>query len=104
MKQPMITGYILAGLLIGPYFLKLIDSKVHVTDLAELGVALLLFTLGVELSLKQIFSANKRVFLVGITQVVLTVLFGFCAAQPLVLPPVQLVLFCSEQSAPSRVL
>lgn len=83
MKQPMITGYILAGLLIGPYFLKLIDSKVHVTDLAELGVALLLFTLGVELSLKQIFSANKRVFLVGITQVVLTVLFGFCAAQAL---------------------
>lgn len=77
----MITGYILAGLLIGPYCFKLIDSQVHVSDLAELGVALLLFTLGVELSLKQIFSANKRVILVGVSQVVFTILFAYFASQ-----------------------
>ena len=81
LKQPMITGYILAGLLIGPYCFKLIDSQVHVSDLAELGVALLLFTLGVELSLKQIFSANKRVILVGVSQVVFTILFAYFASQ-----------------------
>ena len=79
-KQPMLTGYILAGLLIGPYCLGLITSKNHVADLAELGVALLLFALGVELSLKQIFSANKKVFLVGIAQVAITVLVGYFAS------------------------
>lgn len=79
-KQPMLTGYILAGLLIGPFGLKLITSHAHVSDLAELGVALLLFALGVELSLKQIFSANKRVFLVGIAQVVISVIVGYFAS------------------------
>lgn len=77
----MLTGYILAGLLIGPHCLGLVTTKEHIDGLAVLGVALLLFALGVELSLKQIFTANKKVVVAGVLQVVFTVLTGFFLSQ-----------------------
>ena len=52
LKQPTILGYILAGLVIGPHGLKLIEQEEQVKTLAEMGVALLLFALGVEVTLK----------------------------------------------------
>ncbi len=55
LKQPIILGYILAGILIGPHTGNLINSDVHDIELlAEIGVALLLFALGLEFSLKEL--------------------------------------------------
>jgi CPA2 family monovalent cation:H+ antiporter-2 len=69
-KQPTLLGYILAGLIIGPHCLKLIGQQEQVKTLAELGVALLLFVLGVEASLKEIFHSAKNVILAGFAQLI----------------------------------
>ncbi len=52
LKQPPILGYILAGILLGPSGLGLIQSREQVGLLAELGVLLLLFVVGMDLSLR----------------------------------------------------
>ena len=52
LKQPPILGYILAGIILGPSGLALIESREIVSTLAELGVLLLLFVVGMELNLR----------------------------------------------------
>lgn len=52
LKKPPILGYILAGILMGPSGLALIHARDQVASLAELGVLLLLFVIGMELSLR----------------------------------------------------
>src|SRR5690606_22262711 len=89
-----VLGYLLAGVLIGPSVLGLIGDTESVAHLSELGVVLLLFIIGLELSPKRLWVMRTAVFGVGLAQVLLTALvigtvalFGF--HQPL---PVALVL------------
>jgi Kef-type K+ transport system membrane component KefB len=53
LKQPTIIGFILAGILIGPSALQLVPYE-NVELLAELGIGLLMFTIGAELSIQQL--------------------------------------------------
>lgn len=78
LKQPLILGYIIAGIVIGPYSGGITVSGVHEIEmLAEIGVALLLFALGLEFS----FSELKPVWKVAVIgtpiQIMLTMVFGF---------------------------
>ncbi|WP_017539840.1 cation:proton antiporter domain-containing protein [Nocardiopsis halophila] len=59
-----IVGFLLAGVLIGPYQLGLVDSTRVVEDAADIGVILLLYTIGIEFSLERL-AAIKRYVLVG---------------------------------------
>jgi CPA2 family monovalent cation:H+ antiporter-2 len=52
LRQPPIVGYILAGVILGPSGLQLVHDREQVTTLAELGVLMLLFFIGMELSLR----------------------------------------------------
>ncbi len=55
LRQPLILGYILAGVIVGPYTGGVTVVEVHDIELlAEIGVALLLFALGLEFSLKEL--------------------------------------------------
>lgn len=54
LRQPVLLGYLLSGLIIGPLGLKLIDDTNAIQGLAELGVAFLLFSLGVQFSLAEL--------------------------------------------------
>lgn len=76
LRLPVIAGYILIGILIGPSCLKLISQPEQIDVLAEFGVALLLFSLGVELSFRQIFQSGKSVIFAGLTQICLVVAMG----------------------------
>lgn len=78
LKQPLILGYILGGVLVGPYTGIITVSDVHDIELlAELGVALLLFALGLEFSLKDL-QPVRRVALIGAPiQMILTIVVGF---------------------------
>ncbi|MDP6707030.1 MAG: cation:proton antiporter [Alphaproteobacteria bacterium] len=64
LRQPAIVGYILAGAVLGPSGLELIADRETVGVLAELGVLLLLFTIGMELSLRG-FRRVYRIALLG---------------------------------------
>ncbi|GGW73098.1 Kef-type potassium/proton antiporter (CPA2 family) [Winogradskyella epiphytica] len=74
LKLPSIIGFLLTGVIIGPYGLSLIKAVEQVEILSEVGVILLLFVIGMELSIKQLASIRKTVFIGGFLQVGLTVL------------------------------
>ncbi len=70
---PSITGFILTGALVGPTALGLVDDTHQVEVLAEIGVALLLFSIGLELSLERLRYLWKAILLGGGLQVTLTI-------------------------------
>lgn len=59
---PSIVGYILTGLLIGPSGLGLVSDSAALTTIGEIGVVLLLFTLGLEFSFEKLASLRRYVF------------------------------------------
>jgi len=71
---PSILGFIITGIIIGPYGLSLINAIHEVEIISEIGVILLLFVIGMELSLKQLASMRKTVFIGGLLQVGLSVI------------------------------
>ena len=64
LRLPTIVGFMITGVLIGPYSLGLIKDATAIEALAEIGVVLLLFTIGLEFSLRRIIEM-KRLVLVG---------------------------------------
>lgn len=77
-KQPMIIGYILAGIVVGPYTGGVTVSDVHnLEKIAEIGVALLLFALGLEFSFRQLKPVRKISIIGTPIQIALTTAYGF---------------------------
>lgn len=71
-KQPLILGYVLAGVLIGPHALAIIKNLELIKILSELGIAFLLFIVGLELDLKKLKEVGKFSITTGIIQVLIT--------------------------------
>lgn len=92
-RLPALVGFLITGVLIGPYGLSFITETAAVERLAEIGVVLLLFTVGLEFSIEDVMRASKPFLLGGGFQVLLTIaavagialFFGF--------PPSQAVFF-----------
>lgn len=82
--QPLILGYILAGIVVGPYTGGITVSEIHDVELlAEIGVALLLFALGLEFSFSRL-GRVRAIALAGTTiQIAVTMAFGFGLGQAL---------------------
>lgn len=74
---PSIIGLIVTGVLIGPNFLKIITNADGINQLAEIGVALLLFTIGIEISFNNFIKNFKEILFIGGLQVLTTILIGF---------------------------
>jgi CPA2 family monovalent cation:H+ antiporter-2 len=78
LKQPLMLGYILAGILVGPFTGGVTVGDVHeIEKLAEIGVALLLFALGLEFSLKELKPVRSIALIGTPLQIVLTSLLGY---------------------------
>lgn len=73
LSQPIILGYLLAGIIVGPAGLGLIKEYEQVETVAELGVTFLLFTLGVEFSLEELNKVKNISFGGGGLQILLTI-------------------------------
>ncbi|WP_462317757.1 cation:proton antiporter domain-containing protein [Marinilabilia sp.] len=73
-KIPSIVGYLLTGVLAGPHLTGVISNVENIEVLAEIGVVLLLFTIGLEFSLKHLIKIRKIVFWGGFLQFSLTTL------------------------------
>ena len=65
-----VPGYLLAGIAIGPFGLKLVEKVEDVRHIAELGVVFLLFVIGLELEPKRLWSMRARLLTLGLSQVV----------------------------------
>ena len=78
LRQPLILGYILAGIAIGPYTGGVTVSDVHQIELlAEIGVALLLFALGLEFSFKELKPVWRVALLGTPIQIALVIGYGY---------------------------
>ena len=77
-RQPLVLGYILAGVAIGPFTGGITVSDAHeVEKLAEIGVALLLFALGLEFSLRELKPVKYVALIGGPIQILLTIGYGY---------------------------
>lgn len=74
LRFPSIVGFMAAGILAGPHALGFIKNSHQVEQMAEIGVVLLLFTIGIELSLKELMRIRHLVLLGGGLQVLVTIL------------------------------
>ncbi len=82
LKQPAIVGYIIAGILVGPFTGGFTVSNTEdIGYLAELGVALLLFAIGLEFSLKDLQPVRNVALIGTLLQVIITVILGTLVAR-----------------------
>ncbi|MEF8874053.1 MAG: cation:proton antiporter, partial [Candidatus Thermoplasmatota archaeon] len=77
LKQPVILGYLIAGIMIGPFALGLIGKPAEVHTLAQLGIILLLFVVGLEFSPRTLKKIWKISVFGGILEMVSMFLLGF---------------------------
>ncbi|GAA0905728.1 cation:proton antiporter [Luteibacter anthropi] len=79
LRQPVVLGYIIAGLLIGPHTLPVIfiHDEETIRTLSELGMILLLFALGLEFSLKKLRAVGGAALVAAFAEIVLMVWIGY---------------------------
>ena len=77
LRQPLIVSFIAVGLIAGPSALNVVRSDEHINLLSELGIAALLFLVGIKLDIKLIRSLGAVSLMTGLGQVAFTSIFGF---------------------------
>jgi CPA2 family monovalent cation:H+ antiporter-2 len=78
LRQPVVLGYLLAGLIIGPHLpVPLVADEATVHTLSQLGVILLMFSLGLEFSLSRLWRAAPKAGVIAIVQCSLMVWLGY---------------------------
>ncbi|MFC2013165.1 DNA polymerase III subunit alpha [Chloroflexota bacterium] len=75
-RLPVLLGYLVGGIIVGPYGFGLVKDLATVDVLANIGVILLLFTLGLEFSLKEVRRIGRIAILGGLAQILLTAAVG----------------------------
>src|SRR3989338_5633983 len=83
LRQPLIIGYILTGIVVSPYFLGLFRSSDDITTFGQVGVALLLFMVGLSLNPQVIREVGKVSIITGVCQLLFTAIAGFFIAKVL---------------------
>jgi CPA2 family monovalent cation:H+ antiporter-2 len=82
LRQPVVLGYLLAGLIVGPYVpIPLFADRAVIQTLSELGVILLMFALGLEFSLRKLIQVGPTAGLTAVIQSSIMVWLGFLAGR-----------------------
>jgi CPA2 family monovalent cation:H+ antiporter-2 len=82
LRQPVVFGYLLAGMIVGPHLpIPLVADEAMVHALAELGVTLLMFGLGLEFSLRRLFQVGPTAGLIAVSQSGAMVFLGYVIGQ-----------------------
>ena len=85
LKQPVVLGYVLAGIIAGPYFTLVpsVTDKENIQIWADIGVIFLLFGLGLEFSFKKILNVGKTAIITGMMNIVFLLFIGYLTGQML---------------------
>lgn len=75
--QPLIVGYILAGVAIGPFTPGIIGETQAITEIAEVGIVFLMFVIGAQLSLRELLKTGRVAALGAVIQVTLVIGIGY---------------------------
>lgn len=107
LKMGTILGFLAAGLLLGPSGLDLLRQEDGVFHVAELGVVLFLFVIGLEISFSRLWDLKNTIFGLGLLQVVITGLaigYGFAVTEVLPLPTALVIGFALAFSSTAFAL
>ena len=104
MHLPSIVGFLIAGIILGPSALKIISNPDQIEIMAEIGVILLMFSIGLELSLKELVKIKKILLLGGGLQVTATILISSIIIFTVGLPAKQAIFFGILVSLSSTVI
>jgi Kef-type K+ transport system membrane component KefB len=77
LRQPLIVSFIAVGLIVGPYGIDLLQSIEKIHLLSEMGIAVLLFVVGLKLDVTLIRSTGRVALYSGLGQVIFTSVFGY---------------------------
>jgi len=88
LRQPLILGYVLAGVAIGPFTPGIIGQTDAIAELAEVGIIFLMFVIGVQLSVRELVRAGRVAVFGGLLQVALTIGIGYLVGRALGWSPV----------------
>ena len=91
LRQPLIPAYIIAGVILGPLGLGFIHDSESLKSLSEIGIAFLLFIVGLEIDLKKLKTVSTVSIFGGLLQVILTFILGFIVSIFLGFDPVTAV-------------
>jgi len=82
-KQPLVLGYIIAGLLVGPHFkfIPTVSDNANITIWAEIGVIFLLFSLGLEFSFKKLVKVGGSSSITALVEIIGMCLIGYLAGK-----------------------
>jgi Kef-type K+ transport system membrane component KefB len=77
LKQPLIVAFILVGIVVGPSFLDMLSGAQHISLLAEVGVTILLFVVGLKLDMHLVRHLGMVALATGLGQLLFTIVLGF---------------------------
>jgi CPA2 family monovalent cation:H+ antiporter-2 len=79
LKQPVVLGYILAGIIIGPYTppFSFISDPTTINTLAELGIVFLMFSLGLEFSFRKLYKVGLAAIVTSVAEILLMIWMGY---------------------------
>jgi CPA2 family monovalent cation:H+ antiporter-2 len=78
LKQPVALGYIVAGVIIGPYTpIKMVGNEETIRGLGDMGVVLLMFSLGLEFSLRKLTRVGLSAFVAALLEIALMIWLGY---------------------------
>jgi len=77
LRQPVIIAYIVVGILVGPSLFGLVSAHSQIDLLAQVGIAVLLFLVGLKLDLHQVRKLGAVALATGLGQLTFTIVFGF---------------------------
>ncbi len=85
LKIPTIAAFLLAGVIVGPIGAKLVTDPGNIDTIAQLGLVLLLFLIGLEIDIRKLLASGKTLILTGVLQFPLSIAFGFIIAKLLII-------------------
>lgn len=83
LRQPLILGYVLAGVVIGPFTPGIIGNSDAIAELAEIGIVFLMFVIGAQFSLRELLRASKIAIVGGLAQVIAMIGLGYLVGRAL---------------------
>lgn len=104
LRQPLLVGYILTGIIVGPAFLDIISEKATFEIFSEIGIALLLFIIGLELRLSVIKSLGKTVLLTACATIGGTGIVSYLACTLLGFEPMTALIFALAFTFSSTII
>lgn len=104
LRQPLIIGHILTGIIVGPSVLSLISSAETIEVFSKIGIALLLFIIGLGLNPKVIREVGKVTMIAGASQIIITGIAGFAVGSLFGLSKTESVVLATALSFSSTII